>query len=297
MKVYYEEQFLKGTDIANLFKNYYDFSSLESCDYVVITSIDNSIIKEKNNLKELIIKSKKNNKKILFFGQGDGEEGYINESIGYNFKNNLYKSKKYKNEFALTSLSLDRIPNRSFIPFDRVDISIGFCGASNRYFNRDRYLYEASQTKYKTNFIIRNGYHWGTTGNEELTEQNLLKIQRDATEDFYNNINDNLFTLCMRGYGNYSYRFCQTICMGRIPIHIDTDCSLPFEEIFDYNKYIVNVKIGMSIEEAVDKFLSKNINNLLDIQNTLYAFGNEYLIPSGYFKNLYKLIHYYERSN
>lgn len=294
MNVYFEEHFLKGTDITNLFKNYYNFTSIEDCDYVIITSIDNTLIKEKNNLKTLLNKAKKYNKKILFFGQGDSEEGYIGENIGLNFKNNLYKSKKYKNEFALTSLSLDRVPNRIFVPFEGNEPSIGFCGASNRYFNRDRYLYEASQTKYKTNYIIRNGFHWGTTGDEEINDQSLYNIQQNATNDFYSNINDNLFTLCMRGYGNYSYRFCQTICMGRIPLHIDTDCSLPYEEIFDYSKYIANIKIGDNIEKAIDTFLYKNADKLTEIQRELYQFGNDYLTPSGYFKNIHKLISYYE---
>jgi len=296
MNVYFEDTFLKGSDITECFKKVYKFASPESCDYFLCTSIDNNIYNFKDELKSFIHKAKANNKKVIFLGQGDIEEGYIPETIGYNFKNNLLKTKKFKNEFSLTSLSEERVPDKKFIPYVGV-CSIGFCGASDR-FDREKYLINLKNSHLKTNFIIKNGPKWGTSSHTECVDEETTKrIQEESINVFYKNMTENLFTLCVRGWGNYSYRFCQTICMGRIPVLIDTDCALPFEEIFDYNDYIVRVTPDQDIAQAIDNFYATNKEKLINMQEQLYQFGNEYLTPVGFMQNLHKLIEKYECSN
>jgi len=296
MNVYYEEEFLKGSDITECFKKVFKFASPQDCNYFICTSIDNNIYHSKESLKKFILKSKNFGKKVVFLGQGDIEEGYIPISIGYNFKNNLLKSKKFKNEFSLTSLAEERVPNKEFIPYSG-ECSVGFCGASDR-FNREKYLNELKNSNIKTDFIIKNGPKWGTSSSEECINNNITEqIQKKSVNEFYNNISKNLFTLCIRGWGNYSYRFCQTICMGRIPILVDTDCALPFEEIFNYDDYIVRIMPDQDIVDAVKSFYNSKNNSLINIQQNLFNFGNEYLTPVGFMKNLYKLIEHYERNN
>lgn len=296
MKVYYEEEFIQGADITDLFKEAYIITNEINCDYFIITSIDNKLSQKKDKLKDFINRAKSLDKKIIFFGQGDVEEGYIPASIGYNFKNNLTKSIKHKNEFSMTSLTQERVPNREF-DMHSGEYSIGFVGADDR-FNRALYLERLKQSDIPTQFVIKNGPHWGTTSHIECTNVDQIRaIQQKAEEEYYQNMHDNLFNLCIRGWGNYSYRFCQTICMGRIPVLIDTDCCLPFEEIFNYNEYIVRVNPDEDIAAAIQDFLLKNKNKLNDIQRTLFTFGNEYLTPFGFFKNLYKIIDKYECSD
>ena len=45
------------------------------------------------------------------------------------------------------------------------------------------------------------------------------------------------YTFCMRGMGNFSVRFYETLAMGRIPVLIDTDCKLPFSEKINWNNH------------------------------------------------------------
>jgi hypothetical protein len=296
MKVYTEEDFIQGADITDLFKDVYIHTTETDCDYFIITSIDNKLLQKKDSLKGFINKAKAANKKVIFLGQGDIEEGYIPTSIGYNFKNNLTKTTKYKNEFSMTSLTPERVPNRDF-KLHSGDCSIGFVGADDR-FNRAVYLRELSQSNIPTQFIIKNGPCWGTISHAECTnKEQISNIQQQAEEEFYKNMSDNLFNLCIRGWGNYSYRFCQTICMGRIPVLIDTDCCLPFEEVFNYDDYIVRVTPGADIATAINNFLTKNKTKLNNIQQTLFVFGNEHLTPLGFFKNIHKVIDSYERNN
>lgn len=296
MKIYYENNFLLGSDITNVCLDVFEKGTETDCNYYVFTSLDNSISSKKNELKPFIEKAIANNKKVLFFGQGDIENGYIPSSVGFNFKNNLFRPIKKRNEFSLTSLSRDRVPNVSFTP--NINSSIGFCGADNRG-HRHFYLHILKNSKFQTDFIIKNGAQWGTDPiHDSLSKTEIEQIQQQSKVTFNNNLLNNMFTFCMAGWGNYSYRFCQAICSGRIPILVNTNCVLPYEEIFDYKNHIVFSHPNENIADNIDKFLNgKTPADLINIQQNLYTFGNNYLTPDGFFRNIDKLISYYERNN
>ena len=66
----------------------------------------------------------------------------------------------------------------------------------------------------------------------------------NARLTFINNIINNDYTFCMRGGGNYSLRLYETLCLGRIPLFINTDCILPFENIIDWKGLCLWVEEG-----------------------------------------------------
>ena len=49
------------------------------------------------------------------------------------------------------------------------------------------------------------------------------------------------YALCMRGAGNWSYRFFEALSAGRIPVMIDTDCMLPLEDEIDWSRHICRI--------------------------------------------------------
>ena len=51
------------------------------------------------------------------------------------------------------------------------------------------------------------------------------------------------YTLCGSGYGNYSYRFYEALSAGRVPVLLDSDVLLPFEEQIPWAELIVRVPI------------------------------------------------------
>lgn len=73
----------------------------------------------------------------------------------------------------------------------------------------------------ETRFIVRSRYRTGTA------------------DEFYANILDTDYTVCVRGYGNWSVRLYETLACGRIPVFIDTDCTLPFDRQIDWKRYCV----------------------------------------------------------
>ena len=67
---------------------------------------------------------------------------------------------------------------------------------------------------------------------QEIDKKKILKNAKTlgVTKVIIENLKRNLFHLCHRGGGNYSYRFYEILMMGRIPIFINTECVLPFED-------------------------------------------------------------------
>jgi hypothetical protein len=73
----------------------------------------------------------------------------------------------------------------------------------------------------QTNFVIRQQSVFFRDGHA----RDLTAVRREYVE----NLAGSDYVLCCRGSGNYSYRLYETLCLGRIPVFIDTDCVLPWE--------------------------------------------------------------------
>jgi hypothetical protein len=85
----------------------------------------------------------------------------------------------------------------------------------------------------KTNFIFREHYRGGAVTNEE---------REKTTLEYYQNILESDYVLCVRGAGNFSVRLYETLMLGKIPIFVNTDCLLPFEKRINWKKHVVWVE-------------------------------------------------------
>jgi hypothetical protein len=86
------------------------------------------------------------------------------------------------------------------------------------------------------------------------------------------------FNICNRGTGNFSMRFYQTLSCGRIPILLNTDILLPFENEIDWNDIII---FADTDEELIEKTINcKDIINkqikCREIYETYFA-GTKFL--------------------
>jgi hypothetical protein len=156
---------------------------------------------------------------------------------------------------------------------------------------RARVLIELNRVKeIKTNFIIKNNFGFGPGGlntGEHKVDTKTYRL------NYINNIIDNDYTICVRGIGNNSIRFYETLCCGRIPIFVNTDCVLPFEEIIDWKHLCVWVeeKDIYRIGEIVKEF-HNNLSNeeFKKRQIQLRKIWEEYLSPVGFFSKLHLLL-------
>lgn len=101
------------------------------------------------------------------------------------------------------------------------------------------------------NFIKRKKYRAGVVNN---------KTQHQTTKEFYDNILESDYVLCVRGGGNFSVRFYETLMMGRIPLYIHTDGFLPLADKINWKEHLVWIDY---------KDISKIEEKLLDFHQNL----------------------------
>lgn len=101
-----------------------------------------------------------------------------------------------------------------------------------------------------TNFIYRNKYRAGA--NTQLS-------RAQTSTEYFQNIIDSDYVLCLRGGGNFSVRFYHTLMMGRIPVLVNTDCLLPFQDTINWKEHVVWVEWNQrkEIDRIVDSFHHK----------------------------------------
>lgn len=130
------------------------------------------------------------------------------------------------------------------------------------------------------NFIERNKYRAGASTSQ---------LREKTTQEFYNNIKETDYTVCVRGAGNFSVRFYETLAMGRIPIFINTDCILPLADKIDWKKHVVWLEENeiSKIEEKVIEFHQQfTFKEIKDIQKSNRKLWEEQLTLGGFFKQI-----------
>lgn len=84
-----------------------------------------------------------------------------------------------------------------------------------------------------TRFIVRKTFSANT--------KTISLDPKIAREEYLANMRDSDFVLAPKGDGNFSVRFYEALSMGRIPILIDTETVLPFEDFIRYDDFILRV--------------------------------------------------------
>ncbi|WP_019509284.1 hypothetical protein [Pleurocapsa sp. PCC 7319] len=106
---------------------------------------------------------------------------------------------------------------------------------------------------------------------------------------FVDNMNKCDYTLCIRGTGNYSGRLYMTLNAGRIPVIIDTDVVIPYEEKLHILKVPVNSleKIGDLILEHFEQTTEQE---LLEMKMGNRAAYNQFLAPEKFLPNFLQTV-------
>lgn len=140
----------------------------------------------------------------------------------------------------------------------------------------------------KTEFVVRNGFMGGAysgIGSDATIDRGRLRLAR---QEYVRNIADSDYVLCVRGGGNFSYRLYETLCCGRIPLFVDTDCVLPYDSLINWKEYTVWVdcKNLARIDERVAAFHeSLSPQDFQDLQLRCRRLWEEWLSPQGFFAN------------
>ena len=264
--------------------------------------------------------AKKNQKKMIVWFRGDLMPVVPFENAAV-FLPGIVKSIAKPNQQACPVFIEDPLPNFSqgkiFYREKKQKPTIGFCGYAE--INRlkvlwsifkgtqlnvqsrfGRYDYEAvpvvpatvtraqalkllaQDSGIETSFIIRDKHC-----HDQVRKKSLEK--GSAAHVFYSNILETDYTLCLRGYGNWSYRFYETLACGRIPVLIDTDCVLPNDSNIDWKKYCVWVdksELKQIGEKIADFHSSLSSEDFIERQISCRRLWEEQLTPEGFMKHI-----------
>ena len=141
--------------------------------------------------------------------------------------------------------------------------------------------------KFKTDFIKRAGYCGGI--DRDKNPEGLSKVRKEYFQSLINSD----YVVCVRGKGNYSYRFYETLALGRIPIFVDTDSPLPFSDEINWKDYCIWVdhkdidKIG---EIVASHYQDITPEGYRDLQIKNRKIWEEMLTMEKYFYHLFRKI-------
>lgn len=206
-------------------------TSVNECDYIFSTKIQMGCM-DVQVIENALRSYKDIQKKVLVFLISDYNDIIEFPNNIILFRTGLYKSKRKQNEYILpyiwclnelkTPHDLPVLPKRTIKP------TIGFCGYISSHPSRPHQINKIKMSPdIKSNFILRTEFWGGNPFNQSIIN------------DFVKNIKDNHFTLCCRGTGNWSIRFYQVLYLRRIPVVVNTDLLLPFEEKINWKEIIV----------------------------------------------------------
>lgn len=297
---------------------------IEDADFVVLTMSWNYYI-DKNIEKQAIEFVKQCdglNKKVLIWNSGDYGVKIPDFQNTIIFRESGYRSRLSKNEYTLPAFIKD--PLKAFyetqfvfeLEYESKPV-MGFCGQavlSNRNRIKELALIAFRNIKFYTrisknepqqllsssylrakvlqhfelsdlvisNFIKRHKYRAGVKTGKDI---------HPTTTEFYNNLKESAYVVCVRGGGNFSVRFFEALAMGRIPVLIDTDSSLPMLHEIPWKEHIVWVEYENRhrASEIVNHFHRELTEaEFVNLQNKNRSLWEDKLTLGGFFKQFLK---------
>ena len=120
---------------------------------------------------------------------------------------------------------------------------------------------------YGRNNLIREKLH------NDLRQKNGYVFENSISYDAFSNVmSRSTFSLCPRGYGATSFRICEALQHGSIPVYISDKPWIPFNTIIDFNDYgvIINEKDIDNIDNILKSISKQEIDNKINIGKYIY---------------------------
>ena len=312
---------------TDAFSKSYLANSLEEADYAILPmTLEYYYISKKEALMcSFINKCRDAGKLIVAFNDGDNGVRYKLDDDVIVLCQNAYQSKRHTNEYG-NSFIVEEDPMQAF--FNQSDILIrekgdkpvvGFDGLGGEawfkvvyhtfrnFIDNLKYLVRLSiyipnriipatilrtkaldllekDNRIVTNFHRRKQFRAGAKDAQD---------QRQKSLEFYKNMLESDYVLCVRGVGNFSKRFYETLAMGRIPVFIDTDCVLPFDNIIDWRKCCVWVDekdLDMVADKVAEYHTAISNEDFKELQRTCRRLWENHLSRKGVLASMETII-------
>lgn len=108
---------------------------------------------------------------------------------------------------------------------------------------------------------------------ESMSDKDGVYIgQSLGKDDFINLLSRSIFALCPRGYGKTSFRICEALQLGVIPVYIYDEPWIPFADRLEFESYGILCHVD-DIDDLYDKLKSvslEKINQLIQKGQEVY---------------------------
>jgi hypothetical protein len=312
-------------------QEYFQLTGLADCQVIVFpydySDVLNNMGVYKGEIANYSLASKQSGKPVIIFFSHDPEfreEEVKDFSNYYVFHTSFLKSKSSERIMVYPSFVNDTLTAYPASEGAESSPSIGFCGFapplglpfSKRYVKESSKLWlyrlrlhrfirlnysaayraEALSCIIKTkklqkNIILRE--FSGFDGRRGMFIGDNDEFYNRIRQEYFSNLNSCNYTLCARGNGNFSIRFYETMCHGKIPVIIDSDSPLPFTGFINWEKHSVIVKENelKDIEGKILQFhFSHSGKELEDVKRGNRKIWEDYLSADGFFSKLHLLM-------
>lgn len=289
----------------------------EEADFILLPHFSEHVLHEVVYIENIRKIAQSNGKKLLVFMYGDLDL-HIEWPEAVVFRCSAYRSDMRANEFIMPAITEDllgacelairKVPKMPVVGF------VGWAGFSSfqhalktrikdvllrlrsalhgKHFGHKRkgiylriemleLLKKSSVVESK--FIIRNKYSGSVKANPDLD------VKR-AREEYIENMVGSDVTLAVRGDGNFSQRFYECLSLGRIPLLVDTDNLLPFEEFIPYERFVIRVPYRdrkRAVEHILNFFSGLDDAEYSKRQHEAREYFEKYLSTTAYLRYMF----------
>lgn len=101
----------------------------------------------------------------------------------------------------------------------------------------------------------------------------LEDVTGESNYDSFSNIMSNsIFSLCPRGYGATSFRICESLQHGSIPVYISDKHWVPFNDMINFNDYgvLIDAKDIDNIDSILKSISKEDIDKKISLGKIVY---------------------------
>jgi len=259
----------------------------------------------KKQIAKVVLFAKQHNKTACVFLSGDyADKVWFPDVII--LKATQYRYQKRENEIIMPPVSEDLARIFGFKKRSKSQMpSIGFCGWAHTSVPKRTFLTMRFNVLYLWDFIFGTHFAVKTKGiyfrsramdafrKAKETVNNFIirgsfsgridSVEIDpkkARMEFVSNIQDNDFSLCVKGDGNHSVRFFEALSLGRTPFLLDTDVTLPLEKTIDYKSICVSLsykEVSVASESLARFYNSITDESFQEMQQSAREIYQKYL--------------------
>jgi hypothetical protein len=234
---------------------------------------------------------------LLFFHHDSDEEIPVNDKA-WIFRTSMHRSKKRPNEEAWPAWTCDLLHTHgkeALIEHRATDRPVvGYCGYVD-YRNRFEQLHRMVRGGFSEGAVLRGSAVRALSASPAVDTRFILRrcfgghSDPNEREEYSRNLLDCDYALVARGMGNFSFRLYEAMSAAAIPVFIDTDCCLPFENLIPYRELFVWIPANdlNSIADHVARFhAAHDADSLHAHRRRIRTIYDQYLKPLAFHREL-----------